>query len=106
MEARLFFSILAAPALVTIGAVSCARALDVRSPVDRIVVSRCGACHPSPEPGRLECARYAEALERHRKRVPMSDAERKAIVDHLCGGQGPGPAGARINPTGVPRQRG
>jgi len=74
MRAALVVGVIAAAT-----AAACATQRPAASPGEAIHRSKCGACHPPPEPGRLDRPKLETVLGRHRKRVPM-DEDRWAEV--------------------------
>jgi len=55
-----------------------------RSPGEQLHLSKCGACHVRPEPGRFDRAGWEAVLEGHRTRFPLEGADRRALVDFLA----------------------
>lgn len=69
---------------IALAAVACGHTPPVRSPGHHLAVSKCGACHLRPEPGALERDFLARTLVGHSSRAPMSDGERRALLDYLA----------------------
>ena len=50
--------------------------------------SKCGACHVPVEPGSRQRSELETALQRHRKRVRLSEDQWSGLVDFLSQSQG------------------
>jgi len=64
------------------------------TPGERLVRSKCGACHLRPEPTRLPPAAWPAVLDRHAGRVPLSPEEWSSLGAFLSGA----PGGASATP--------
>ncbi len=89
-------ALVAALAAGSIVAVACGAAVQRPRPFGATLhLAKCGSCHARPEPGRFDEAGWATVLTRHRRRAPMSDADRSALLEFLGrrpgGGAGDGP---------------
>jgi len=49
----------------------------------QVALSKCGACHQRPEPGLHDRGFLVAELEVHRQRAPLSDSERRALLEYL-----------------------
>jgi hypothetical protein len=54
------------------------------TPGQRLVRGKCGACHVRPSPGDNTRAELARALEEHRRRFTLTDAQTKRILEQLA----------------------
>jgi hypothetical protein len=62
-------------------------AADTQTPppaVAKVYASRCGSCHVRVEPGTRDRATLEAAMQRHRSRVKMDEAQWPALVDFLA----------------------
>ncbi len=78
------FVMLAAIVLMGHLTVACAT-VGSRSPQERLVVSKCGACHLVPQPGALPPERFSHFSEIHKRKVPLSIEESKVVEKYLTG---------------------
>lgn len=53
-------------------------------PIAHVWVSKCGACHTRVEPGSLTRAQLEPALQRHRKRLRLTEPEWGQMLDFLA----------------------
>ena len=82
--------ILEAGALALLAALLVGSCLAVRfAPGERLFRSKCGACHLRPERRRFDRSGWEGVLDSHRRRFPLTAAERKQLLRWLAGPETP-----------------
>jgi hypothetical protein len=65
---------------------TCATTGVTRSPGDRLLRAKCAACHLRPAPDRFDSVGWTRIIDEHEARVPLSQAERATLLEHLSAG--------------------
>jgi cytochrome c5 len=67
-------------AILSIGA-ACATA---RLPAgERLVRNKCSSCHAAPRAGKRAPTTWSKVLDDHRRRMDLSEKQRRLLLDHL-----------------------
>jgi hypothetical protein len=70
--------------VLTLGLAAGCSSGDRLPPGERLVRSKCGACHSTPRPGDHDRQELGRLLEEHARRFPLEEAQRRLLLERLA----------------------